>query len=92
MRVSEKGYINVKVYPQSDQSESLDLVAKLRRGAAAALLATIVSHATAPASADESDKGTGGGALRLDPLVVTATRTETPLSQVGSALTVITGD
>jgi vitamin B12 transporter len=42
--------------------------------------------------AQEEGSSTASAITRLDPIVVTATRTETPLSQVGSALTVITAE
>ncbi|MBI3303454.1 MAG: TonB-dependent receptor [Deltaproteobacteria bacterium] len=42
--------------------------------------------------AQERGTGTAPEAVQLDPVVVTATRTETPLSQVGSAVTVITAE
>jgi outer membrane cobalamin receptor len=42
--------------------------------------------------AQEGKTEAAGAAVRVDPVVVTATRTETPLSQVDSAITVITAE
>ncbi|WP_051340443.1 TonB-dependent receptor plug domain-containing protein [Azospirillum halopraeferens] len=59
-------------------------VARARLTIAALLAGTAFGALTAPARADE--------ALLLPPVSVTANRTATPAAEVGSALTIITGD
>ena len=56
------------------------------------ILPTTVLLALAPGAALAQDATTPGSATLLPETVVTATRTETPSRQIGSAITVVTGE